>query len=289
VQHCLHASKALHSDRATLAVGPVRIEIVTPLQELRLIVEDDEIGADLRFVGRHFPIEEPRFIHRFGPRAFMDYTRMSQAADVSGSVHLGGERIELIDADGLRDRSWGVRPIGMTDPQLAVSGFAPQFFWLWTPVFLPGRTLFWHFNADEYGRPWNTRGVFAPHKSGPEEHVHAHGTMTVELHPGTRWARSGELHAQAHDRTDLTLRYTPVASLEMQGIGYSHPTWAHGLPHGELAIEREIIRPTDGDPQPANRGHRQLLCRVEVDGADCGASGILEHFFLGPYQPLDLG
>src|ERR1700761_3717089 len=34
-QRCLHASKILHSDRATLSVGPVSIEIVRPLWELR--------------------------------------------------------------------------------------------------------------------------------------------------------------------------------------------------------------------------------------------------------------
>jgi len=287
-QHCLHASKALHSDRSTLAVGPVRIEIVEPLHELRLIVEDDRVGADLRFVGRHFPIEEPRFIHRFGPRAFMDYTRLSQATDVTGTVRLGGREFTLTDTDGLRDRSWGVRPVGMSDPQLQQSGFAPQFFWLWTPVHLPGRTLFWHINADANGRPWNTRGTLVPHKGGPEDRVHAHGSMTVDLHPGSRWVRTGQLHVRADDGTDLRLDYRPRAHLEMQGIGYGHPTWAHGLPHGELTVDTERIDLTGPDPAHAHRRHRQLLCDVAVNGEDVGATGVLEHLFLGPYHPLGL-
>src|SRR5258708_9713483 len=87
VQHCLHASKILHSDRADLSVGPVSIEIVEPLAVLRLrVAETEGMSADLTFTGRHFPIEEPRFMFRFGPRSFMDYTRASQASRITGSL-----------------------------------------------------------------------------------------------------------------------------------------------------------------------------------------------------------
>jgi len=288
IQHCLHASKTLHSDRATLAVGPVRIEIVEPLRELRLVVDDPELGADLRFSGRHFPIEEPRFIHRFGPRAFMDYTRMSQAADVSGTVTVEGETIDVAGADGLRDRSWGIRPVGLADPQPHLPARDPQFYWLWTPVHLPGRTLFFHVNADAHGRPWNTRAVLVPHGGQPEDHVHAHGRMELELQPGTRWVSGARLRVEADDGTDLHLRYTPKAHLEMQGIGYRHPTWTHGTPHGEFELGRERIVLDHDETGALHRWHRQLLCDVEVDGRPGAAAGVLEHLIIGEQHPLGL-
>lgn len=288
VQHCLHASKTLHSDRATLAVGPVSIEVVQPLQELRLVVDDGTLAADLRFRGRHFPIEEPRFIHRFGPRAFMDYTRMSQAADVTGTVTVDGETLALDGVDGLRDRSWGIRPVGLPDPTPLMPPRDPQFFWLWTPVHLPDRTLFFHVNADAEGRAWNTRAVLVPHGATPEDHVHANGRMTLELHPGTRWVSGAQLEVQADDGTDLRLTYTPRAHLEMQGLGYRHPTWTHGTPHGEFELGHERIALDHEEHGALHRWHRQLLCDVVVDGRQDAASGVLEHLVIGPYRPLGL-
>lgn len=293
-QHCLHASKTLHSDRATLRVGPVAIEIVEPLRTLRVTVDDDEgLGADLTFTGHHFPIEEPRFVYRVGPRTFMDYTRLSQATSVSGWVSIDGSRTELGGDDvlGLRDRSWGIRPTGVADAQPYLPPVEPQFAWLWTPVRLPGRTIFWHLNADAAGRPWNTRATLVPDGAAAEDHVHAHGTMTPALHDGTRWVSGAELKVQADDGTDLTLTYTPRAHLEMQGIGYRHPEWSHGLPHGELEVAREALDLAGAATDQPNRWHRQLLCdiaAVGADGTEEAGVGILEHLFIGPYAPLDL-
>jgi hypothetical protein len=73
-QHNLHASRHLHMERMDTQVGPIRIEVIEPLQRLRIIVEDNEHGitADLTIDGRHFPIEEPRTTRRNGPRIVQD-------------------------------------------------------------------------------------------------------------------------------------------------------------------------------------------------------------------------
>ena len=292
VQHCLHVSKTLHSDRANLRVGPVSIEIVEPLWELRVVVdEQDGLAADLRFRGLHFPIEEPRFVHRFGPRTFMDYTRMSQATSVSGFVAVDGQRMELgSGAFGLRDRSWGIRPTGLPDPQPHQPPLTPQFYWLWAPVRLPGRTLFWHVNADEHGRAWNTRATICPDGSATAaDHVHASGDMTLSLAPGTRWADGATLRLLEPGTPDvLELRYRPRTHLEMQGLGYRHPEWAHGTPHGELASAREALTLVDAEPGALHRWHRQVLCDVEAAGGAERGVAILEHLIIGEYAPLGL-
>ena len=103
VQHCVHASAELGMERMAMAVGPISIEIVEALNVLRLRVEPFEgVAADITFTGRAFPIEEPRFTHRIGPRAFMDYTRMTQNGRYAGWIEVDGEKHDL--AAGRRAR-----------------------------------------------------------------------------------------------------------------------------------------------------------------------------------------
>jgi hypothetical protein len=292
-QHCLHVSKTL-GVRTAHEVGPVRIEIMEPLHVVRVVVSDEELACELTFTGRHFPIEEPRFIHRFGPRAFMDYTRISQACDVRGTVTVDGTVHTLDGADGLRDRSWGVRPVGLRDPQPYQPAIEPQFFWLWAPVHLPGRTLWWHINADERGRAWNTRLTVCPHGSGPDKHVHGTGSIALDLEPGTRWVTGATLTGLTEEGEALTLRYRARAHLEMQGIGYRHPEWAHGMPQGNFRLAREVLDLASADPAALHQLHRQVLCEVDVlraDGSDGSAGparGLLEHLIIGRYHPLGL-
>ncbi|MCA3750870.1 MAG: hypothetical protein IM658_09495, partial [Phenylobacterium sp.] len=136
VEHCLHASRILNMERMDISAGPIRIEVVEPLKVLRVVVEPSNgIAADLTFEGRSFPIEEPRFIYRNGPRAFMDYTRLTVNVRVSGWIEVDGLRRELAPGSvGTRDRSWGVRPVGAPDAQPVVPNQIPSFFWQWTPL-----------------------------------------------------------------------------------------------------------------------------------------------------------
>ncbi len=118
VQHNLHASRELGMERMDLEVGPIRIEVIEPLRVLRVHVDGEGIKAELTFTGRAFPIEEPRFTFRNGPRTFMDYTRMTQNGHYAGWIEVDGERIALAQGcSGTRDRSWGVRPVGAADMQ----------------------------------------------------------------------------------------------------------------------------------------------------------------------------
>src|SRR5579863_10089499 len=122
VQTSLFASRWLEMERMDLQVGPIRIEVTEPLKRLRLVVEpgDQGIAADIAFAGRAFPIEEPRFIRRQGPRTFMDYTRLTQNGRYTGWVERDGKRVSVDGFFGTRDRSWGVRPVGARDMQEAV-------------------------------------------------------------------------------------------------------------------------------------------------------------------------
>lgn len=110
VQHNLRASRRSGGERLDLSVGPIAIAIDEPLQKvtLRIAAGDGPLAAELTFTGRHFPIEEPRFIRRNGTRLFMDYTRMTQNGRWSGWLSVDAARTDLgAGWTGTRDRSWG--------------------------------------------------------------------------------------------------------------------------------------------------------------------------------------
>ena len=282
VQHCLHASRKLGMERMELTCGPIRIEVIEPLQALRVIIDGEGIAADLTFAGRAFPIEEPRFTWRIGPRTVMDYTRLTQNGHYTGWIEVDGQREALAPgSSGTRDRSWGVRPIGASDPQFART--MPQFFWQWTPINLPGRSLFYHLNAHADGTAWNTRAVIAPDGCGPESLTEYHAPrMTTQLANGTRWPGHGVLEF-GHERLVLE----PLSRFQMRGLGYTSPRWGHGLDHGILEVEREDIDLAAAEPARPDNLHVQMLCRVTDQNGAVGM-GVFEQLAIGDYAPLGL-
>lgn len=282
VQHCLHASRKLGMERMELTCGPIRIEVIEPLQALRVIIDGEGIAADLTFAGRAFPIEEPRFTWRIGPRTVMDYTRLTQNGHYTGWIEVDGQREALAPgSSGTRDRSWGVRPIGASDPQFART--MPQFFWQWTPINLPGRSLFYHLNAHADGTAWNTRAVIAPDGCGPESLTEYHAPrMTTQLANGTRWPGHGVLEF-GHERLVLE----PLSRFQMRGLGYTSPRWGHGLDHGILEVEREDIDLAAAEPARPDNLHVQMLCRV-TDQHGAVGMGVFEQLAIGDYAPLGL-
>lgn len=275
-------------ERLALEAGPIRIEVIEPLKVLRVIVSEHEgIAADITFTGRSFPIEEPRFIHRIGPRTFMDYTRLTQNGHYAGWIAVDGERTEFVPGtSGTRDRSWGVRPVGAADAQPHAGGYSPAFFWQWTPVNLPTRSLFFHINANTRGAAWNTRAVIAPDGAGAAEQVETdHATMAAPQEKGTRWPAGGTLTLPAPEG-ELHVRFEPVGRFQMRGLGYTSPRWGHGLYHGPLEVEREDIDLAACEPGRPDNLHVQMICKVRIEETGEEGMGVFEQLVIGPYEPM---
>ncbi len=288
VQTSLHASRWLGMERMDLHVGPIRIEVVEPLKRLRLIVEakDKGLAADILFEGRGAPIEEPRFIRRQGPRAFMDYTRLTQNGRYQGWIELDGARQAVDTWMGTRDRSWGVRPIGARDPQEVVPPSPPQFYWLWGPCNFPSGSFFFHSNEDAAGEAWNRRAVWSP--QGVDRQVEIDRlAVEVDWKSGTRHARRAVVSWEdPSGRSEIA--YEPEVTFFMQGLGYTHPKWGHGLNHGELEVEREDLKLAEADVRLPHHLHIQALSKVvwkSGRGETQTGRGILEQLVIGPHAP----
>jgi hypothetical protein len=294
VEYCVHASKVLNMERWDLQVGPIRIEVIEPLKTLKVtLASSDGIAAEIVFEGRAFPIEEPRFIKRNGPRTFMDYTRLTQNGRYSGWIEIDGERQALAaGAVGTRDRSWGVRPVGAPDAQPQVGGGTPGFFWQWSPLNFADRSVFFHFTSDSSGVPWNTRAVVCPDGAGAGAMTETDAArMAVDFEGDTRHAKAARLTIPMPNQPDIEIAFTPIGKFQMRGIGYIHPKWGHGRYQGDLVVEREDIVLADAAPNSIENLHIQAISKVELkqEGRPVQQGlGVFEQLILGPYASYGL-
>jgi len=291
VQHALHASRILNHERMDLTVGPIKIEIVEPLNKMRIIVDGEGFKADLLCEGRSFPIEEPRFTRRTGARMMMDLTRFTQAVRWSGWLEIDGvrETYEPQSAYGVRDRSWGVRPIGAPDPQPNVPAQMPQFYWMWAPTNFPNLALYYHVNEDGEGVPWNLRCALAMDGSNQGGFLDlVDPKLTVAWAKGKRHAAKLTLDVKDPSGRDHKVTWTPLHTFQMKGIGYTHPEWTHGLYKGPLVVAREEFKPGDLNPLEVPTLHIQAICKARHDGPGGEGSdgvGAFEQLVIGPHAP----
>jgi hypothetical protein len=289
VQHNLRASRLLRSERMDTHVGPISIEVVEPLKTLRVKVNDNThgISADVTFSARANAVEEPRFTYRQGPRTMMDYTRLTQNGSYEGSISVKGKRI-AIDSKivGTRDRSWGVRPIGLADPQGVAPPRAPQFYWLWAPLNFPDRFMLYHNNAEASGKPWNTASVIG--MLGDAEPVHmASCSSKITYKSGTRHAKSAVIETTAPDGSAWRAELTQHYNFYMSGIGYMHPEWGHGHYKGENALGYDTYELGSLNENDPRFWHVQAFCSARLlgPGTEREGAGVLEQLVIGAHAP----
>lgn len=291
VQHNLHASGFLNMERLNTQVGPIKLEVLEPLNMLRITVNDNENGikAEVTFYGRTSPIKEPRFTRRNGSRALMDVTRFTQNGSWDGWIEVQGEKISL-NRDhylGTRDRSWGIRPIGEKDPQPMVPPMEPQFYWLWAPLNFEDRITLYHVNEDGAGYPWNQAAVMCMlDGTEPEEMEKCWSKITYKL--GTRHAKEASLFLENKAGELTTIDLTVKWQYYMLGMGYNNPEWSHGMYKGELAVGYDSFKLEDITTSSPPYHHIQAFVSARMtlpNGQTRDGVGILEQMIVGPHAP----
>jgi hypothetical protein len=283
VQHCLRASRLLGAERMDTQVGPIAIEVVRPMRAFRLRIEHAEIKADLLFEARAVPIEEPRFSHRGGARMVFDITRFTQHGGYTGTLTVDGKTFaaEPRRIWGSRDRSWGVRPIGPPDPAGPPATAPPQFFFLWSPANFEDRCSHFDVNENPDGSRWHQFGAIAPADPAAAAELASSVDWKIDYLPKTRHARRAEIvlrTATAEHHVELQTIY----NFYMQGIGYGHPKWGHGLYVGPDASAYESFKLSEVDQSQPLFQHIEAVCRAKLDGRD--GMGILEMLIIGPHE-----
>ncbi|MDZ7676704.1 MAG: SDR family oxidoreductase [Acidimicrobiales bacterium] len=252
------------TDRST-RVGPFRIEIIEPMQKLRIVVDDNEhgIAADLTFVARTVAVEEPRQFKRLPDgRLLTDHTRMTQWGAWEGVIRIDGDETQVDPATtpGTKDRSWGVRPVGEATPTNFDSGMAvPQAFWLWAPLHFEDRHTHLALHEHPDGSRWLETALVVdprPTDAAPWQQAGLHRCEDIryemEWRPGRREIERAALTFRHPDDGELRIELERCFTFHMRGIGYLHPEWGHG---------RSARRARDGSGD--DRGRRPRPDRAE--------------------------
>jgi hypothetical protein len=298
-QLVVRASDALGVDRMTQAVGPLRIEVVEPLEKLRLVCQDTGLGlaCDLTFRASSPAHDEPRHITRSGAQTVLNAQRFIQMGDWSGTIHADGEEIRVNASSwvGARDRSWGVRPVGESLPRDAPTapGITGGGHWhIWVPLRFTDFTIFVIVQELADGtRILNEAVRIWPASTGrPPEQL---GWPDIEIiyRPGTRHPESAVLHLMQRGQRPVKVELKTLGYIPLHvGAGYGgDPTWSHGSWKGAGWTEAQEY--DYNDPELAARIPFGVLDHVAVatftgsDGIKVKGYGVFEHGTFGRHDP----
>lgn len=296
-QRSFHSSRRCPLDRSRNVIGPFEISIEEPLRQVRLRIaaNDTGISCDLLFKARSTPTEEGRNYLQVGVRPIMDNVRFTQFGSWQGWMEIDGRRVEVRGERtvGVRDRSWGIRPVGEPEVNPAPHEDLPEptSYWVWSPVcFEDVATQFGTFERPD-GTPMQLDGCMAPVYDDPADipdKETGHKDMRTVRHklkwaPGTRRAVGGEFEFVENDETTHKLELTALNHFYMRGIGYQHPEWGHGVWKGEEVIGGETWKLDEVDPLEFSFIHAHALCKAKM--GDREGIGIIETMVLNKHKP----
>ena len=263
-QHNLRWSRRLRPRIDDIAVGPLALQILQPLQTLRLTCADNDYGIafDLTWDALHEPYLEDRIVRYAGGRKVYDRTNYDQCCAVVGTITVDGRTLEVTPETwvGVRDHSWGlsrtggaastaIAPDSSRDPR---RGFAMR---QWTMIRMPDRVMFWQFHLQADGSFDPLETVVIPADGSPTwSYVDAEADATRV--DGLPRASSTRVFLTRPDGAVDRFELTPVGSpVYLQGGGYHDgftDRLGRGVYRGEDHSEGEVwdvTHPIDvGDP-----------------------------------------
>lgn len=301
-QVTVRTSGALGDDRMSTAVGPYRIEVIEPLERLRVVCDAAEHGIelDMTWQGSFPAIDEPPHVIRRGNKVILDAQRFAQVGTWEGRLVVDGTEFTIDPQQwvGTRDRSWGIRPVGESEPagRPADDPGAQGFWWLYAPL-----------RFDEFGivvivqeEPDGTRLLNEarrvwPASSGRRPEELGWPEFDIRYRPGTRDPIGATIHMADRRRRPVTIEVENLGNIALNsGTGYGgDPSWGHGQWRGEAWTERYVTDLTDPEViaraafTPVDHVARATLTGSGMNG-DSGefvGYGLFEHATIGQHDP----
>ena len=304
-QYAFHASRRAPKERLDTRVGPLSITIEQPLRGLRVRLEDNEnnISCDLRFSAVSIAHQEPHNTMFDDGHLIMHNTRFTQAGRWDGVLTVDGQQYPITAATGLRDKSWGVRPVG--EPAGGAPGLMngePGGYWYWSPVLFGDQWLHYGTFQDRDGNPTQESCELVPLYEAVEQIPDGHDDGIIEMssmqhqlswNKGTRLASGSSIECGTADGGRWSAELKPFGRPHyMLGIGYNHPEWGHGFWKGELETAREEYDLATIDPLEYAHIHTHqrvnaTLTGVLANGETVNKSGVgvLETIVVGRHAP----
>jgi hypothetical protein len=292
-QTAVHLSDAIDGDRLNQCVNGYRVQVIEPLQKLRItLAETEGIACDLTWEGLYPVVQEQRHLMRTGNRTTLDAQRFAQLGSWSGNLVIDDETIAVDPATwiGTRDRSWGIRPVGESEP--AGRPADPPFegmWWLYVPMAFDDFAIVVIIQEE----PSGYRTLNDCTRIWRDGRVEQLGWPRVKIHyrSGTRIPTGATIDAT--DAAGTPLRFQIESKLPVPihvGGGYGGDSdWLHGTWKGANFTERRSYDMTD----PAIIGRSAFGVIDHVGRALCYDDstvvhegwGLFEHGALGRHDP----
>ena len=293
-QYAFHGSRRAPQEPTETEVGPFALHILEPMGRHRVVIvaNDTGIECDLLFTPCTACIEEGRQTLRNERHLVMDATRLDQFGRWEGWIRYDGRQLQVDGRStvGIKDRSWGIRPVGAPYGGGAPLADYQAIHFNWLPLHWEDECSLAGWFEDAEGNQWHSDQCFLPRYDAMED---IPGTQDpgsrvwqgavqhrLVMIPGTRLASSAVITMQDRSGQSMDVTLQPLLVHRMKGLGYQHPQWGHGTWHGELAIAGESWRDGDLDPLALENIHVQ-----QVVTARCGervGHGVLEQLHIGP-------
>ncbi|MGB3446320.1 MAG: hypothetical protein WBA48_06455 [Xanthobacteraceae bacterium] len=301
-QRVFRASRALRPNASELAIGPLRIDIRVPMQEVEISLDPGhaDFSFSLGFRARAQPFVEAPYQFRKHGHLIHDLIRYTQICSATGSVTCDGETVAAQDWQAIRDHSWGVRSgMGPATPHGGGKREEDEIdhrrFRIWSPFALDGYTGFFNTHEDEDGKVLDFEGGI----DMPDgQRIKLTGVRhRLEYAPGTRNVIGGTFSLR--DVNDRWRDYRVEAAgtpADVQGLGY-YGGWNDG---GSAGVYRGIgpVIETDRYPSSAAGGKTGLLrlpetkrlgptefpCVMIGPDGERGMAHFEQHIF-GSYKP----
>lgn len=299
-QYTTRASRELGDDRMnTAAIGPFHVEVIEGLRRLRVRCDErpgQAVHFDLEWTAAVPAFEEPPILQRVLGRVVEQATRLIQTGFWSGHISCEGRTvvIEPATAWGARDRSWGVRSIGLErEPkgiqQAKGASKARTTLWIWSPMQFADHTI--HFSLAEFpdGRREietvrRMRGFGPDGKAMAPEELLLGADHELRFDPATRELLEGSsVSFLEPDGARRHVRLTPLRRAYLRaGTGYGGPDpWRHGKYMGRDWSDSVTFDLSDPEVT-AMIGPTHVLCRMELDDGQVGY-GTFETQIYGAY------
>ncbi len=279
-------SDALAERSCEQRVGGYTIEVTEPLRRLHLTCAspDRSLDFDLHWTGS-FPVvaEEPHLLLS-GDRPIVESSRFCQLGTWQGRLRAGGREFEVSEESwsGARDRSWGIRPVGESEPAGIQSRNPGTFYWLYAPVQFDDHAILCIVQEDHAGRRVLEEAVRV-WPDGTTEDL-GRPSYTPAYREGTRDVVSARIGFSPPDGKPFDLDVTPLLPVHlMVGTGYGlEPDWKHGMYQGpDLVVQGvgyDLSRPEDAARM---WGMVDAVGRFEYDGHT--GYGLYEYWALGDH------